>query len=477
MFGNGIGDWVNAVSAQTNEYPIYQSYYLTTPNNSGSQSNVVIENALNYDAATNSCIYNGSPGTNQGCVWDTWADFITGTNMHGIVIPFTTTLLNMSHDYWDARQAIGYHFGLAGSVLRTSGPWCSCIIVGNTTTDCDCVPVMGPSGGHQSDVDCMDICCPSWNCVSPGNCQDPGNGSGTYSTLTACENACPPETWNCVPCSPGSTIQQVGVDSWSCGANSTYVGAMILNPVPNPYNPILVEGPLNPGNPLNIILLISIYYPTVDYDDLYWESIGPTASPPGCNNPVTGNAYWTAARPSMGFAGSIYQTTTTNINYGTSWNDFMNNLNLAYQALGNGSQGTNLTPFTGLDALDACNMMTATCPYFNASTIPSWTTVNTPLYGTMFLNMGATGCGCSALPITTGFCIDPGDGTGTHTTLNDCLGVCPYPQPSWDCTNPGTSSNCHDPGCGQGQFATLTACQNNCITPIVPASGMCGCNW
>ena len=30
----------------------------------------------------------------------------------------------------------------------------------------------------------------SWNCISPGNCQDPGTGQGAYSTYNACAAAC-----------------------------------------------------------------------------------------------------------------------------------------------------------------------------------------------------------------------------------------------------------------------------------------------
>jgi hypothetical protein len=38
----------------------------------------------------------------------------------------------------------------------------------------------------------------SWNCVSPGDCQDPGNGSGWYWDLQDCLNDCQAtETWNC----------------------------------------------------------------------------------------------------------------------------------------------------------------------------------------------------------------------------------------------------------------------------------------
>ena len=30
----------------------------------------------------------------------------------------------------------------------------------------------------------------SWDCISPGNCQDPGTGNGQYSSLSACMTAC-----------------------------------------------------------------------------------------------------------------------------------------------------------------------------------------------------------------------------------------------------------------------------------------------
>lgn len=31
---------------------------------------------------------------------------------------------------------------------------------------------------------------PSWECISPGNCQDPGTGNGQYFSLSACQAAC-----------------------------------------------------------------------------------------------------------------------------------------------------------------------------------------------------------------------------------------------------------------------------------------------
>ena len=74
-----------AASAQTNQYIIRNFKYIYTPNNSGSQSNVVLPNALNYDVTTNTC----QPDPSQqiylaGCAFNTWAEFITGINLAGI---------------------------------------------------------------------------------------------------------------------------------------------------------------------------------------------------------------------------------------------------------------------------------------------------------------------------------------------------------------------------------------------------------
>ena len=56
-----------------------------------------------------------------------------------------------------------------------------------------------------SDVDLYDVCCGcgtitpvTYNCVD-GTCTDPGDGTGTYSTLLACQTACStPATYNCI---------------------------------------------------------------------------------------------------------------------------------------------------------------------------------------------------------------------------------------------------------------------------------------
>ena len=55
-------------------------------------------------------------------------------------------------------------------------------------------------------------------------------------------------------------------------------------------------------------------------------------------------------------------------------------------------------------------------------------------------------------------CIDPGNGTGNYTSLNDCEIFCNI-IPSWNCVN----GKCIDPGNGNGIYSSLNNCQINCI--------------
>ena len=59
-----------------------------------------------------------------------------------------------------------------------------------------------------------------------------------------------------------------------------------------------------------------------------------------------------------------------------------------------------------------------------------------------------------------GNCIDPGNGNGLYTNLNDCQNNCVLE--SFDCDGLG---NCFDPGTGNGIYLSLTDCQSNCILP------------
>ena len=68
-------------------------------------------------------------------------------------------------------------------------------------------------------------------------------------------------------------------------------------------------------------------------------------------------------------------------------------------------------------------------------------------------------------------CVDPGDGSGTYSTLATCLSACGI-SASWDCDGQG---NCIDPGNGTGTYQTLAICQQVCVTPSwnCIGSGIC----
>lgn len=64
---------------------------------------------------------------------------------------------------------------------------------------------------------------PSYNCDGLGNCTDPGDGTGTYSTLQNCQNSCPAPTGTLIY--HGGTVNPSG---WTAvGANLTYIGTNV----------------------------------------------------------------------------------------------------------------------------------------------------------------------------------------------------------------------------------------------------------
>ena len=91
-------------------------------------------------------------------------------------------------------EKTGYGCSSYGSCQPEWGDW---YCPDNTTCDRgQCVSCWETAvTTFESCEDCLDdLLGPpaSWNCISPGNCQDPGDGTGTYTTLTACNTACPP---------------------------------------------------------------------------------------------------------------------------------------------------------------------------------------------------------------------------------------------------------------------------------------------
>jgi hypothetical protein len=70
--------------------------------------------------------------------------------------------------------------------------------------DCLCTAVIGTTGTYFTLLNCeealstIEYCQESWDCID-GNCIDPGNGLGMYTTLSACQSECNvPPSWNCI---------------------------------------------------------------------------------------------------------------------------------------------------------------------------------------------------------------------------------------------------------------------------------------
>ena len=47
--------------------------------------------------------------------------------------------------------------------------------------------------------DCIECLQTTWDCDGQGNCFDPGDGSGQFTTFSQCESICFVETWDCDP--------------------------------------------------------------------------------------------------------------------------------------------------------------------------------------------------------------------------------------------------------------------------------------
>ena len=71
-----------------------------------------------------------------------------------------------------------------------------------STWDCDnqgnCSDPGNGTGQYTSLASCQSSCVfPTWDCDSQGNCSDPGNGTGQYTSLASCQSSCIFPTWDC----------------------------------------------------------------------------------------------------------------------------------------------------------------------------------------------------------------------------------------------------------------------------------------
>jgi hypothetical protein len=239
----------------------------------------------------------------------------------------------------------------------------------------------------------------SYNCIE-GTCIDPGNGSGTYATLAACQAACgtpPPVSYDCIE---GSCIDPG--DGSGTYATLEECEAACGTPPPVSYN--CVEGIcVNPGDG-------SGTYATL------------AACQAACGTP-----------PPVSYNCVDYVCVDPGDGSGT------------YATLA-ACQSACVAPVSYICADGSCED-----PGDGSGPYPT---------------LAACLAACGEPPPVSyncveGTCVDPGDGSGTYATLAACEAACGVPPVSYNCVE-GT---CIDPGDGTGTYGTLAACEAACEPP------------
>ena len=158
--------------------------------------------------------------------------------------------------------------------------------------DCLCTAVIGTTGTYFTLLNCegalsyIESCQESWNCIN-GNCIDPGNGLGMYTTLLACQSECNvPPSWNCIngncidPGNGSGTYTTLSACQSECKPiSSDILGCMDFTA--NNYNPYATidDGSCEFGDNGNAECLSTIYNTP---ENEIWVG----ADPVPANNPV-----------------------------------------------------------------------------------------------------------------------------------------------------------------------------------------------
>jgi len=266
-------------------------------------------------------------------------------------------------------------------------------------------------------VDFMCGCCGtpqpavSYNCLT-GVCFDPGDGTGIYPTLAACQTVCTEPTqpsWNCVN---GTCI-----DPGNGSGQYLSLSACQTNCIPTPVTYNCVSGNcVNPGDGSGM-------YGTLAQCQQFCEDVYESYDCLNgvCSDPGDGSGVY----PTLLACDTACTFPPPNISY--------NCLNGNCTDPGDGS---GVYP-TLLDCTNVC-------------ADPPQVSYN------CFL----------------GQCTDPGNGSGVYPTLLACETACvPIAPVSYNCV----SGNCVDPGNGLGLYPTLNACEVVCnpTPPITPCNTEC----
>ena len=361
----------------------------------------------------------------------------------------------------------------------------------------------------------------SYNCVE-GICTDPGDGTGTYSTLEACESACStPVAYTIDNSATGTALE-------ACGGSTTTTTVYALPGYTTPivtmifYDSSALTTPfIGSAGWRKLSIGGTNYAAQVDVNGELTDYITCPAPPEVSYNCVSG----TCIDPGdgSGFFNSLEQCqencAAPTISLGSAQCRENNcNDNAACTVIygvntSNVPAGSYITVLTGTPSSSATVTISDSDPDNGKITYYEPSGSATPVYFTLQLrNSGGTIIATSdtslthqsfwsMLPLCTpilvtyncvsGTCIDPGDGTGTYSTLEACEEGCipiTYNCVSGTCIDPGdgtgtystledcesecvpityncVSGNCVDPGDGTGTYSTLEACEEICGVP------------
>ena len=288
---------------------------------------------------------------------------------------------------------------------------------------------------------------PSWDCISPGNCQDPGTGNGTYSTFSQCQSACVvTPSWDCIPSVSGGCYDPGnGMGPYSS------LAACLPNCPPDPSWDCDGQGVCSdPGTGVGMYSMLAQCQSACITPS--WDCMSQPGTPASCYDPQDGSGSYSTLAACQ--ANCITPTWDCDgmgncIDPGDGSGMYIDEMDCLFNCIVASSWDCGATgcydPGTGNGQYTSLASCQAVC----GSPTPSW-------------DCGATGC------------YDPGTGNGQYTSLASCQVVCGSQTSSWNCNGAGT---CYDPGTGTGQYTSLIACEYNCALPQTwscnPLTGSC----
>ena len=289
----------------------------------------------------------------------------------------------------------------------------------------------------------------SYNCRD-GNCTDPGDGSGVYATLIECENVCtvPPQvSYDCF----------LGVCSDPGDGSGVYPTLIACEEV------CVLEPPCAPCTTAGLLPQTgsSVSYNGITISATGTGNIGvATFSFPGfaCPLPLPNNVLGTVRLASTS---SVSNPFTYTLTFSVPVNNIVIRL-YSYNSTSTQAESFTFTTNTGsgIPGISSCQYC---CAIINGNTITASNT--SPVCSGFWIGSNGNGIFIisNSSPFTTLTVAGPGGLAGTAMDIcTDSLIPVPPPVFSYNCVN----GNCVFVSGPSGTYPTLAACTNACISPV-----------